>query len=85
MTKPSGILAVKSTDSAEDYANIYINGIVRLHGVPLSIISNRGPQFTYHFWKSFHKGLGTQINLRTTFHLQTNGQADHTIQTLEEI
>ena len=68
VTKSSRFLAVKTTDSAEDYAKLYINEIVRLHGVPLSIISDRGPQFTSHFWKSFQKGLGTQVNLSTTFH-----------------
>ncbi|KAH0692437.1 hypothetical protein KY285_019534 [Solanum tuberosum] len=75
VTKSSRFLAVKTTDSAEDYAKLYINEIVRLHGVPLSIISDRGPQFTSHFWKSFQKGLGTQVNLSTTFHPQTDGQA----------
>ena len=49
MTKSSSFLAVMTTDSAEDYAKLYINEIVRLHGVPLSIILDRGPQFTYHF------------------------------------
>ena len=69
----------------EDYAKLYINEIVRLHGVPLSIISDMGPQFTSHFWKSFQKGLGTQVNLSTTFHPQTDGQAERTIQTLEDM
>ncbi|WMV55219.1 hypothetical protein MTR67_048604 [Solanum verrucosum] len=50
----------ETTDSDEDYTKLYINDIFRLHGVPLSIISDRGPQFTPHFWKSFQKGLGTQ-------------------------
>ena len=68
MTKSSHLLAVKTIYSEEDYARLYINEIVRLHGVSLSIISNRGPQFTSHFWKSFQKGLGTQVNLSTTFH-----------------
>ncbi|WMV29832.1 hypothetical protein MTR67_023217 [Solanum verrucosum] len=37
--------------------------------------ADRGPQFTSHFWKSFLKGLGTQVNLSTIFHLQMDGQA----------
>ena len=49
MTKSSHFLAVKTTYSAEDYARLYINEIVRLHGVHLSIISDRGLQFTSHF------------------------------------
>ena len=51
MTMSSRFLAVKTTYSAEDYVKLYINKIVRLNGVPLSIISDRGPQFTSHFWK----------------------------------
>ena len=43
MTKSSCFLAVKTIDLAEDYVKLYINEIVRLHGVPLSTISDRGP------------------------------------------
>ncbi|KAH0781018.1 hypothetical protein KY290_000616 [Solanum tuberosum] len=85
VTKSSRFLAVKTMNSAEDYAKIYINEIVRLNEVPLSIISNRGPQFTSHFWKSFQKGSSTHVNLSTTFHQQTYGKAEHTIQTLEDM
>ena len=85
MTKSSHFLAVKTKYSAEDYAKLYLNEIVRLHGVTLSIISDRSSQFTSHFWKSFQKGLGTQVNLSTTFHPQTDGQAERTIQTLEDM
>ena len=49
LTKSSRFLAVKTTYSAEDYAKPYLSKIVRLHGVPLSIISDRGPQFTSDF------------------------------------
>ncbi|KAH0758120.1 hypothetical protein KY290_021613 [Solanum tuberosum] len=85
MNKSSLFLAVKTTNSVEDYAKLYINEIVRLHGVPLSIVSDRGPQFTSHFWKSFQKGFSTQVNLSTTFHPQTDGQAERSIQTLEDM
>ena len=85
MTKSSRFLAVKTTYSAKDYAKLYINEIVRLHEVPLYIISYRGPQFTSHLWKSFQKGLGTQVNLSTTFHQQTDGQAERTIPTIEDM
>ncbi|WMV13400.1 hypothetical protein MTR67_006785 [Solanum verrucosum] len=46
---------------------------------------DRGPQLTYHFWKSFQKGLGTNVNLSTTFHPHTDGHAEHSIQTLEDM
>ena len=85
MTKSSRFLAVNTTYSAEDCANPYLTEIVRLNGVPLSIISDRCRQFTSHFWKSFQKGLGIKVNLTTTFHPRTDGQAEHTIQTLEDM
>lgn len=59
--------------------------MVRFHGVPLSIISDRCTQFTSQFWKSFQKGLGTRFKLSTTFHPQTDGQAERTIQTSEDM
>nr|XP_016440544.1 PREDICTED: uncharacterized protein LOC107766303 [Nicotiana tabacum] len=76
---------VKTTDSAEDYAKLYIKEIDRFHGTPLSIISNHGAQFTSNFWKSFQMGLGIRMNLSTAFHPQTDGQAERTIQTLEDM
>nr|XP_009767178.1 PREDICTED: uncharacterized protein LOC104218392 [Nicotiana sylvestris] len=48
-------------------------------------IPDRGAQFTANFWKSFQKGLGTRVNLNTAFHPQTDGQAERTIQTLEDM
>ena len=57
ITKSSRFLEFRTT--VEDYDKLYINEIVMLHGVPLSIILDRGLQFTSHFWKSFQKGLGT--------------------------
>ena len=85
VSKSSRFFAVKTTNLAEDYAKLYINEIVRFHGVPLSIISHRVPHFTSHFFNSFQKGLGTQVNLSTTFHPQTHWQDERTIQTLEDM
>ena len=63
MTKSSRFLAVKTTYSVEDYPKLYLTEIVRLHGVPLSIVSDRGPQFNSHFWKSFQKVLELKLTL----------------------
>ena len=76
MTKSSHFIPVKSTNRAEDYVSLYIDEIVRWHGIPLSIISDRRAQFTSHFWRSFQKSLGTQENLSTAFHPQTDGQVE---------
>ena len=85
LTKSAHFLPLRATFTAKDYAGLYIREIVRLHGVPVSIISDRGAQFTANFWKSFQKGLGTQVNLSTAFHPQTDGQAERTILTLEDM
>ena len=78
-------MAIKTTDSAEYYVKLYINEIMRFHGFHFSIISDRGPHFTSHFWKPFQKGLGTHVYFSTAFHPQTDGQAECTIQTLEDM
>lgn len=57
VTKSSHSLVFKTTDSVEVYAKIYINDIFKFHGVLLFIISDRIPQFTSNFWKSFRKVL----------------------------
>ena len=85
MTKSAHFLPVRTSYSVEDYAKLYIRELVRLHGVPLSIILERGTQFTSYFCKAFQKGLDTQVHLSTAFHPQTDGQAERTIQTLEDM
>ena len=84
MTK-STHFSIKTTHLAEDYAKLYIQEVVRLYGVLLSIISDWDAQFTAWFWKFFHKGLGSKVNLCTDFHSQMDGQSKRTIQTLEDM
>ncbi|KAL5559353.1 hypothetical protein UlMin_035564 [Ulmus minor] len=69
----------------EQYAKLYVQEIVRLHGIPLSIVSDRDPKFTSTFWKSLHKAMGTRLRFSTAFHPQTDGQSERTIQTLEDM
>ena len=57
LTKAAHFLPVKTTYTAEEYARLYVKEIARLHRVLISIISNRGAQFTTNFWKSFQKSL----------------------------
>ena len=78
-------IPVKVTYNAEKLAKIYISEIVRLHGVPLSIISDRGTQFTTMFWKTLHAKLGTRLDLSNAFHPQTDCQSERTIHVLEDM
>ena len=79
MTKSAHFIHVQSTYRAEDYVELYNDENVRWHGISLSIISDRGAQFTSHFWRLFKKSLGTQVKCSTSFHPQTDGQAERTI------
>ena len=68
LTKSAHFLAMRMTFTLEEFLRLYIREIVRLHGVPVSIVSDRDPQFTAQFWKSFQKAMGTQLSMSTTFH-----------------
>ena len=85
LTKSAHFLAVRMTFSFERFCRLYIREIVWLHGVPASIVSDRHPRFTTHFWKSFQKAIGTRLMMSTTFHPQTDGQSERTIQVLEDM
>ncbi|WMV18649.1 hypothetical protein MTR67_012034 [Solanum verrucosum] len=83
MMKLSHFLPVKTSFTSENYAKLYIREMVKLYGVSFSIISNRGTKFTSQFWKSFQKGLSTQVKHSMTFHPQTDGQAERTSHTFD--
>ena len=85
LTKSAHFLPVNVEDSLEKLAQLYVDEIVRLHGVPVSIVSDRDPMFTSRFWPSLQTTLGTRLQFSTTFHPQTYGQSERTIQTLEDM
>ena len=83
--KSAHFLLVNVEDSLEKLAQLYVDEIVRLHGVPVSIVSDRVPRFTSRFWPSLQTSLGTRQHFITTFHPQTNCQSERTIQTLKDM
>ncbi|GKB26796.1 putative reverse transcriptase domain-containing protein [Tanacetum coccineum] len=69
----------------ETLTRLYIKEIVSWHGVPISIISDRDSHFTSRFWQSLQSALGTQLDMSTAYHPETDGQSERTIQTLEDM
>ncbi|GJU26722.1 putative reverse transcriptase domain-containing protein [Tanacetum coccineum] len=76
LTKSAHFLPMRETNSTEKLMRLYIKEIVARHGILVSIISDRDSHFTSRVWQSLHKALGTQLNLSTAYHPQTDGQTD---------
>ena len=85
LKKSVHFLAVRMIFILERFCQLYIREIVRLHGVHVSIVSDRDPRFTAHFWKSFQKAMGTRLTMSTAFHPQTDDQSEKTTQVLEDM
>ena len=68
LTKSAHFLPVQQSDSLDKLSRIYVSEIVRLHGVPISIVSDRDPRFTSHFWGSLQGALGKKLHFNTAFH-----------------
>ena len=71
--------------SVAKLAEIYIEQIVRLHGIQSSIVSDQDPRFTSKFWKSLQAALGTKLRLSSAYHPHTDGQTKRTIQSLQDL
>ena len=85
LTKSAHFLPVRLDYSMDRLAELYVKEIVRLHGIPLSIVSNSDLRFTSKFWKELQLALGTRLNFSTTFYPQTDGQSKKVIQVLEDM
>ncbi|GKC34756.1 putative reverse transcriptase domain-containing protein, partial [Tanacetum coccineum] len=85
LTKLAHFLPMKKTDSMEKLTRLYLKEIVCRHGVPVLIISDRDRHFTSNFWRSLQEALGTNLDMSTAYHPQTDGQSERTIQTLEDM
>ena len=84
LTKLRHMVPCTSTCSSEDLADLFLHNVWKHHGLPSTVISDRGPQFTSRFWKALCQCLGIERRLSTGFDLQTDGQTERFNATTEE-
>jgi hypothetical protein len=78
-------IPVQSTCKAINIAQVFMQEIFRLHGMPKEIVDDKDTKFTSNFWKSLMAGLETKFLFSTAYHLQTNGQTERMNQILEDM
>ncbi|GJU29599.1 putative reverse transcriptase domain-containing protein [Tanacetum coccineum] len=85
LTKSAIFTPMRETDPLDKLARMYLKEVVTRHGIPVSIICDRDPRFASNFWRSLQNALGTNLDMSTAYHPQTDGQSESTIQTLEDM
>ena len=82
-SKAAHFIPLTKLPTAKETAQLMIQHVFRLHGLPTDVVSDRGPQFTSQFWKAFLSQLGASVSLSSGFHPQSNGQSERANQDLE--
>ncbi|GJW85877.1 putative reverse transcriptase domain-containing protein [Tanacetum coccineum] len=85
LTKSAIFVPMRETDPMEKLAIMYLKEVITRHGIPISIICDRDPRFASNFWRSLQKALGTNLDMSTAYHSQTDRQSGRTIQTLKDM
>ncbi|GKA78756.1 putative reverse transcriptase domain-containing protein [Tanacetum coccineum] len=85
LTKSAIFVQMRGTNPMDKLARMYLKEVVTRHGIPVSIICDRDPRFASNFWRSLQNALGTNLDMSTAYHPQTDGQSERTIQTLEDM
>ncbi|KAF8628920.1 hypothetical protein AX17_005886, partial [Amanita inopinata Kibby_2008] len=79
------LLPMRTDASARVIAELFVREIVRLHGIPESIVSDRDTKFTSQFWSELSKILGQCLLMSLSYHPQTDGSSERAIQTMSQI
>ncbi|GKF25066.1 reverse transcriptase domain-containing protein [Tanacetum coccineum] len=79
LTKSAIFIPKREIDPLEKLVRMYLKEVVTRHGIPVSIICDRDPRFASNLWKSLQKALGTNLDMSTAYHPQTDGQSERTI------
>ena len=85
LTKSAHFIPVRDTYDVTDVERVFVSEVIRLHRFPTKIISDRDSRFTSRFWTSLQSALGTQLNLSTAYHPETDGQTERVNQVLEDM
>ncbi|GJP40392.1 hypothetical protein CLOM_g24662 [Closterium sp. NIES-68] len=85
LTKMAHFAPCRRTITAEETSRLFISTVVRLHGIPAAIISDRDPKFTSKFWQNTWARYGTHLQFSSAYHPQTDGQMERTNQTMEQL
>src|SRR6266700_1661573 len=85
LTSNVHLIPIKTTTNALELAFVFLHKVIRLHGLPHSIISDQDSKFTSKFWHELHRTLGVQLKFMTAFHPQGDGQAERMIQKVVQI
>ncbi|GKB10351.1 putative reverse transcriptase domain-containing protein [Tanacetum coccineum] len=85
LTKSAIFVRMREIDPMERLARMYMKEVVTRHGIPVSIICDRDPRFASNFWRSLEKPLGSNLDMSTAYHSQTDGQSERTIQTPKDM
>jgi hypothetical protein len=85
LSKLTHLVACKQTVTASEVAQLVYDHVVRLHGFPECIISDRDTRFTSHFWRALWKLSGTQLAMSTSYHPQTDGQTENVNRLVQDI
>jgi len=84
-SKAAHFIPLPKLPSARETATVVLDHVFRIHGLPVNVVSDRGPQFVSRFWTEFCRQLGATASLSSGYHPQTNRQAERANQDLERV